>query len=149
MNIRESAQKLGRRAACQEAAEAIASWLGSFRYPDGRVGMTVPDFVGLVRSPNPLFEAVMTALKRRPDWDPEKVRENKAVIRLMGEERMIRQKDGTEVLIDEGKHDYWQILRDDALHERHHEHALAVSGPDLWPHFMRQMDAARDILLRV
>lgn len=142
-------QKVSRRVARQEAAEAIAHWLRTFRYPDGKTGLAVEDFVELVKRPDPFFEAVLEGLRRRPDWDPTVIRNNKTVIAEMGEERWLRQSDGTEVLVDEGKHDYWQILREDVLHEHHHQHVLAIADEDVWPDFVRQMDATRDILLRV
>jgi hypothetical protein len=137
----------------EEAAESLAQWIVSFRYPDaqgpdgevvpGRVGLLPDDFVAIVCRPEPVFRALFERLRQHPDFDPTAIRERKALIRTMG------------------RNDYWQILRSDTLHARCHEHALRVTGSPgaspafneaarkVWPHFVRQMDAARDELLSV
>ena len=128
-----------------QAASALATWITKVKYADGRQGVSPQDLVTLVKRPEPIFEQVLQALQRDPHWDPNIIRTSKGVISEMGQEREAA--DGK--VIDEGLDDYWQILRQDVLHESCHEHALLLGSPEVWPDFCRQMDMAKDVLLAV
>jgi len=120
------------------AAEAMAAWVTGFRHPDGRVGLTPDELLELIRRPDPVLLPVIEGLRRGGAWEPEVVRAIKGLLKSM---------DDT---------DYLHILRQNPLHEKCHEHALRLvpvegvegGGPN-WEAFCRQMDMAKDILLKV
>jgi hypothetical protein len=118
-----------------QAAQALAFWIVNVQYKDGRKGITPEDLAELVRGPEPVFGPVLELLKRSPGWDPNLIRSGKAIIADMGQ--------------DDKRDDYWQILRQDVLHEHCHEHALLLASPEVWPDFCRQMDTAKQLLLAV
>lgn len=130
-----------------QAAEMLALWIQQVRvYPD-RPGITPEDLAGLVCRPEPVFTQVFARLRESPDFDVERLRASKRVIAAMGQERPGLPKE--EVARNQGRDDYWQILRQDVLHEACHDHALLLASPEVWPHFCRQMDMARETLLAV
>lgn len=138
--------KVTRNTMRYQAASALAHWIQVVQvYPDGRKGITPEDLAGVICQPEPVFKAVFDLLRQSPAWDPDIIRSGKRIIAEMGEERVTE--DGA--IIDAGKDDYWQILRQDVLHEHCHQHALLLSREDVWPFFCYQMDLAKDILLAV
>ena len=132
-------------AARHQAASLLAEWIQRVQKNDGTQGITPEELVYLVKSPQPIFREVLRGLQKSPGWDPNVIRTSKGVISEMGQEREAA--DGS--VIDEGLDDYWQILRQDVLHQHCHEHAVALGAEDVWPEFCRQMDMAKEILMAV
>jgi hypothetical protein len=128
---RTLAQTAAIRVLRTEAADALATWIEQYPMPDGTKGMSVELLLEMIHLQEPCLRPMLDAMSRAPGWDPEVIRTRRPLIALMGVK------------------DYWDLLKEDRLHEHCSAHAHALAAPEHWPHFARQMEAAKQLLMEV